>query len=501
MKVAHLSFVVTLIASGIAHAATPTEIARSKTSRWLWNQTHSFGNKNLSSFEALVYMRDQADLSPSRQIQSKADKGRFVRDTLTRTAEESQKSLRGWLETQKVSYQPHWVANMIVVKGATAAVLEHIAVRDDVLRVVGNPQLKNSMPQAEKSEFLAAPLGVGQNILRVQADKVWAKGFTGQGIVIAGQDTGVQWDHPALKPQYRGWNGSSVDHSYSWHDAIKERIEGGSRCGYNVSVPCDDSDHGTHTVGTIVGDDGAGNQIGVAPGAKWIACRNMDNGIGRPSTYIDCFEWFLAPYRQGEDSFKSGDPAVAPHVINNSWGCPAGEGCEGGEFEPILKALEAAGIFVVVSAGNSGPSCSTISDGPAFNTAHVLSVGAMDSTSNRIASFSSRGPSTFDNLVGPHVAAPGVNIRSAVPGSRYAQFGWSGTSMAGPHVAGQVALLWSAQPELIGDIANTRNIIMKSAQATQEASQSCGGVSGRTIPNNTWGFGTIDTLKALTTSF
>ena len=71
------------------------------------------------------------------------------------------------------------------------------------------------------------------------------------------------------------------------------------------------------------------NQIGVAPGAQWIGCRNMDQGWGTPATYMECFEFFLAPYPIGQTPAE-GEPALAPDVINNSWGCPPREGSVSG---------------------------------------------------------------------------------------------------------------------------------------------------------------------------
>ena len=132
-------------------------------------------------------------------------------------------------------------------------------------------------------------------------------------MVAGGADTGYQWDHPALKSQYRGWLGSSADHNYSWHDAIHSSS---GVCGADAPAPCDDNGHGTHTMGTLVGDDGAGNQIGVAPGAKWIGCRSMDGGTGTPATYTECLQWFIAPT---DLSNQNPEPSMAPDVVNNSW--------------------------------------------------------------------------------------------------------------------------------------------------------------------------------------
>ena len=148
---------------------------------------------------------------------------------------------------------------------------------------------------------------------------VWAEGFFGQGIVVGGADTGIRWTHNALKPHYRGWNGITADHNFNWHDSIHS---GGGICGPDSPAPCDDSGHGTHTIGTAVGDDGAGNQIGMAPQAKFIGCRNMNVGVGSPATYTECFEWFLAPYPVGGNP-SQGDPDKAPDITTNSWTCPS----------------------------------------------------------------------------------------------------------------------------------------------------------------------------------
>ena len=142
------------------------------------------------------------------------------------------------------------------------------------------PPCTSTSPSASgDSAAPASPSAIEWNITKVNAPSVWAAGYTGQGAVVAGQDTGYQWDHPALKGKYRGWDGSTASHDYNWHDSIHS---GGGVCGANSLFPCDDSQHGTHTMGTMVGDDGLANQIGMAPGAKWIGCRNMDQGNGTP---------------------------------------------------------------------------------------------------------------------------------------------------------------------------------------------------------------------------
>jgi subtilisin family serine protease len=444
----------------------------------------------------VILLADQADVSAAYSIKDQDARGWFVYNTLASHAASTQTSLKDYLNAQGVAFQSFWAANMIATN-ANRQLVEALAARPDVARVDSNlPTRWIEPPAVEK-------FGVTQNnpnsteavewgVQNVNAPSLWALGFTGQNIVIGGFDTGIRWSHNVLKPKYRGWNGSVADHNYNWRDAIHS---GGGDCGPNTMAPCDDSGHGTHTVGTVVGDDGNGNQVGVAPGARWIGCRNMNQGNGTPSSYTECFQFAIAPT---DLTGSNPNPSLRPHVLNNSWTCPASEGCVTRiELETIVNNTLAAGIFVVVSAGNAGPSCSTVNDPPSIYSAS-FSVGATD-INNALASFSSRGPSTFydPNLLKPNISAPGVNVRSATRTSDAAFSSLSGTSMAGPHVAGVVALLWSARPHLVRNIAATKLLLQNSAspQVTL-APQTCGGVSSSQIPNNSFGYGRVDALAA-----
>ena len=443
--------------------------------------------------EFLVILSEQADLSGATALKTKAAKGRYVFERLTEVAQRTQQPLLKTLQEKKLEYQPFWVANMICVRGDLPAI-QSLAQRADTARIVANSA--NRVP--DLLPVTAAPRitsSVEWNLSQVHAPDVWALGYTGQGVVVAGQDTGYQWNHPALINHYRGWDGTNANHNYNWHDAIhgpNPHNTGDNPCGYNLTAPCDDNSHGTHTMGTMVGDDGAGNQIGMAPGAKWIGCRNMERGWGTAATYLECFQWFLAPTDLND---QNPDPSKAPDVINNSWYSDASEGTTNlFVFQTAVENLRAAGVVVVVSAGNEGSGCSTITS-PAIYDAS-FSVGATDSGDN-IAGFSSRGPVTVDgsNRLKPDVSAPGVNIRSSVPVNSYAG-GWSGTSMAGPHVVGLVALLLSAHPELRGQVDTIEHIIESSAVPRTD-SQSCGDIPGTDVPNNTYGWGRVDALAAL----
>lgn len=474
--------------------AAPFEVSpglRAKADGWVLEQ---FAAK--ATVPLLVQMPEQADLSRAAEFTDKAERGRFVYDTLRRHADATQGELRRWLGERGVAHRPFWIANMVLVQ-ADAATAEALSRRSDVKRLSANPTVKFKTPEvvtndsAERKalDSTTAAATVESGITKIRANELWALGYTGQNIVIAGADTGYQWDHPALKSKYRGWNGSTANHNYHWHDAIHS---GGGACGANSVAPCDDGSHGTHTMGTMVGDDGASNQIGVAPGAKWIGCRNMDQGVGTPATYAECFQWFIAPT---DLSGNGADPSKAPHVINNSWGCPAFEGCtDVNVLKTVVESVQAAGILVVVSGGNAGPTCSTIDDPAAIYDAS-FTVGATSGTSStdELAVFSSRGPVTVDgsSRMKPDIAAPGVSVRSSVPVNGYTSL--NGTSMAGPHVAGAAALLMSAYPSLIGSPDTIKRVLKRTAVRRTDAAN-CGNLA-TSVPNNAYGWGRID-IKA-----
>jgi serine protease AprX len=436
--------------------------------------------------EVLVVFRAQADLSDAAALPTKEAKGRYVFDALRAVAEASQRDLRASLDAQRVAYQSFYIVNAIKLQ-ADDALVRSLAARADVDRIVLNPWVALSTVQQATSNTPQLITSIEPNLLRVNADDVWAMGYTGQGIVVGGQDTGYDWDHPALKIQYRGWDGTTASHDYNWHDAIHS---GGGSCGADSPEPCDDYGHGTHTMGTMVGDDGGSNQIGMAPGARWIGCRNMNVGNGTPATYMECFEFFLAPYPVSGTPAQ-GDPALAPDVVNNSWSCPPSEGCDAGTLEASVAALRQAGIVVVVSAGNHGSACSTVLDPPAIYQ-QSFSVGAFYHATDQIASFSSRGPVTYggQTYIKPDIAAPGVSIRSSLRGGSYGTM--QGTSMAAPHVAGAVALLLSAAPSLIGNVDAIEQTLTGTAEPKFDGQ--CGAAAP---PNNVWGWGILNAQAAV----
>jgi serine protease AprX len=457
-----------------------------------WVTEHTAGGKQA---EFMVILADQADLSGAALLSTKKEKGRFVRDALWNKKQATQGPVLQWLAEHNLEHRSFYVVNAIWVKGRYEDAMT-LALRADISRVEGNPQVRGlpepdaAIPAPSQPD---SPQTVEPGITYTHAPSVWAEGFFGQGIVVGGADTGIRWTHNALKPHYRGWNGVTADHDFNWHDSIHS---GGGVCGPNSPMPCDDSGHGSHTIGTAVGDDGAGNQIGMAPQAKFIGCRNMNVGVGSPATYTECFEWFLAPYPVGGDP-SDGDPEKAPDITTNSWTCPTSEGCSPTTLQAGVEAQRAAGIMMVVAAGNAGPSCSTVVDPPAIYDASYT-IGALNTGTDTIASFSSRGPVLSDGSMRlkPDLCAPGTSTRSAYNTSDSAYVLLSGTSMATPHVAGGVALLWSAHPELRNNDTASEDVL--NSTAVHILSNTCDGGSP-TTPNNTFGNGRIDILAAVDT--
>ena len=450
--------------------------------------------------EFFIILKEQGDISAAQFLNEKEEKGEYVFKILRGVAERTQAPIQAVLKTRNADFNALWILNAIYVKRGDRTLIQELAQREDVVQIINNPKAHQSLPPAEDT-YTSPQLqtrGAAQiawGVTRIKADSVWALGYKGQNVVVAGEDTGYDWTHPALKPKYRGWNGTAADHSYNWYDGIHaDTSKKGNPCGYDIKAPCDDDRHGTHTMGTMVGSNDT-LITGVAPDSKWIGARNMDKGDGTLRSYVDCFQFFLAPT---DTAGKNPLPKKAPHVINNSWYCSEGEGCNSSNFnvlENAVNACRAAGIVVVVSAGNSGSACSTVSGPPAFFS-KSFSVGATRSD-DTIASFSSRGPVTIDGSgrLKPNVSAPGVGILSTVPNNGFSGT-FSGTSMAGPHVAGVVALMISANPALAGQVDTIERIIESTAKA-MTTTQNCGTIAGTQVPNHTYGFGRVDALAAV----
>jgi len=435
-----------------------------------------FGHPGNYGDRLFVIMKDQADISAVAKIKDRDERLSAAYEQLTEHADASQADLRKLLDSVGIKYTPYYLENAMEVRGGTLVRL-FLMTRPEVQRVIPSPRLR-AVPADESAPgpIQGRDPDVEWNISMIGADKVWDEfDVRGAGIVVGQSDSGVDGTHPAIRRQYRGYNQGD---DYNWFDPWD-----------GTTSPNDEGGHGTHTMGTILGADG----IGVAPDAQWIGCVNLDRNLGNPALYLDCMQFMLAPFPHGGDPFKNGDPSKAVHVMNNSWGCPEIEGCDPDALKVAADNLRYAGIFVVVSTGNDGPNCETVSS-PLSLYDSVFSVGAIDQYGD-MADFSSRGPVTADGSgrMKPDIAAPGVDILSALPEDTYGPN--SGTSMAGPHLVGVVALIWSAQPDLIGDIDATEQLIINTAKPyTGITSPGC--FTGND-PNAAFGYGIVDVYAAV----
>jgi subtilisin family serine protease len=418
----------------------------------------------------------RADVSAAASITDWSARGWYVYNKLTGVANATQRGLRSLLRAQGAHYNAFWIINAVRITSRSGT-LSKVAGRSEVVRVLP------AWHATVETPVLATPTSgvqtVEWGINRIRAPQVWSTyNDRGENVTVANIDTGVQFDHPALKKRYRGIGtiGTTVRHDYNWWDPAHV-------CNPQGKAPCDNVDHGTHTMGTMVGDDGTGNQIGVAPNARWIAAKGCESTSCSDFALLSSGQWVLAPTKTDGSSPR---PDLRPQIVNNSWGGGPGDPF----YRSTVQSWVAAGIFPAFASGNSGPFCGTA--GSPGDYPESYGVGAFD-INNRIASFSSRGPSAFGGMIKPNISAPGVNVRSSIPVSSYANF--NGTSMATPHLAGTVALIWSTQgaPSLRGNVAATRAILDQTA--IDVSSLACGGTAGN---NNVWGQGRLDAFAAVT---
>ncbi|MCM3619498.1 S8 family serine peptidase [Sutcliffiella horikoshii] len=416
--------------------------------------------------------------------QEKLMKRNAVVSELRATSIETQANVKEYLEKAVADGRAKDIQSFYVVNGmavtATKEVMEELARFPEIEKLLPN-EVRQLDPAAEAAatteieveEKPAANLeNIEWGVAQIGAPQAWEMGVDGQGTVVASIDTGVQWDHPALKEKYRGFNAATgnANHEYNWFDATPA----------NQSTPYDDDGHGTHVTGTMAGSEPNGsNQVGVAPGAKWIGVKAFTPSGGTDVALLAAGEWILAP----KDASGTPNPAMAPDVVNNSWG--GGPGLDEW-YRPMVQAWVAADIFPAFAAGNTrignpgGPgSVSTPGNYP-----ESFATGATDVNMN-LASFSLQGPSPYQEIK-PEVSAPGVGVRSSFPGGQYGAA--SGTSMASPHVAGVVALLKQVNSNLT--VADIEEILMTTATARTDS-------NFPDSPNNGYGHGIVNAFDAV----
>ncbi|MEU4191729.1 S8 family serine peptidase [Kribbella sp. NPDC026611] len=397
--------------------------------------------------DVIVVMKSQT--APQVATPDRRERLRRVEKVLRDHADLTQRGARDLLaarlrEGRVMSVVPLWITNAIGAR-VRASVAVELAHRADVAEV-----RPSTTVEAPATDLASA---VEPNVAQVNAPALWDLGYRGQGMVVASMDTGVDISHPELAARWRGG-------SNSWYDPN----------GQHPGGPVDLLGHGTQTTGVMVGGDGGGTSIGVAPDARWIAVKMFNDRGQASSTAIHLgYQWLLDP---------DGNPATAdaPNVVNNSWTMSAGS-CSL-EFQPDLRNLRAAGILPVFAAGNYGPTTGT-SASPA-NNPEALAVGSVDGN-GLIDPYSSRGPSACTQTAYPHLVAPGIDIRTTDLYGGYLDV--SGTSLAAPHVSGALALLLQAMPGLSAD----------RQQAALQAGATDLGVTG---PDNDYGSGRLDVLAS-----
>ena len=400
-----------------------------------------------------------------RSIQARGPRIEHLQTTLESHASSTQAHVNEILKDAPVSSKAFWISNVVTIDGADQSLLDTLATRPEVSRirlavVATLPVLQFENTTASVSTLAGNEWGVEL----IEAHKVWASGNTGKGIVVGGIDTGVLHTHEALKGNWRS--------EYGWFDPDSK-----------TTKPTDTNGHGTHTMGSSVGQKG----IGVAPGAQWIACRGCPSSSCTESALLGCAQFMLCPTDVNGDNKKCD---LAANVINNSWG-----GNQAGQswYQASVDAWAAAGIIPVFANGNAGPSCSTV--GSPGDYKNVIGVGAVDSKDG-LASFSSRGPAP-DGRVKPDISAPGHKVRSAWNSGNSKYNTISGTSMATPHVTGAVALFLSANKGAKFDDVYSKLTKSVDTSSLLGDGASCGDVADDQYPNNNYGYGRMNINKAL----
>ena len=368
-------------------------------------------------------------------------------------------------------YQSYYIVNAVHAVITSKELIKQIAELPNVEKITPNNKIELVEPVEDDEEPETASYSVRNSIFEpdekniewgvsmVHADKVWEDfHINGEGVTVGIIDTGVNYNLPAIQKAFKGYDESTgkIDNRY-YKDFIDDLPEPEAS-----SV----NDHGTHVAGTICGREGDNlNQIGVAPGAKYISARALNDEGGEVANLLEAAEWMLEQ---------------KPDVINNSWG---GDNDDDDWFSEITEAWIEEGIVPVFAAGNQS------SGDPAPDPIlEVLSVGAVDRNKN-LGKFSLVGPSAFDEtgkIIKPEIVAPGVQVRSVDATGNYVS--WNGTSMATPHVTGVVALLKQAAPGL--SVREIKNVITETAEPLTDRKY-------QETPNMGYGYGLINAYDAV----
>lgn len=403
---------------------------------------------------------------------TREDRLNTVANTLREFAVNSQKNVIELLNKEQpgkpFSVTVLWISNQIIINDADMDLLEKLSALNEIATI-----------EAEKFIQLEEPLdlnvvdnlGVADEedyqwgVEQIEAPVVWARGNKGQNITIATIDTGARGTHEALVKNFAG--------DYGWFDPSGKTAE-----------PNDGNGHGTHTTANIAGNV---RHVGVAPSAKWAACKGCATSACSQSDLLACAQWIACPTRPDGSAPNC---AKAPQLVSNSWG--GGRGTTW--YQPAVDSWQAAGIIPLFSIGNSGPSCGS-ANSPGDYT-NVVGVGST-TIDNELSYFSSVGPTSVGARIKPDIAAPGSNVFSAYHTSDTAYASMSGTSMACPHAAGVVALLLQENPKLKYEQVLTS--LNGGGVPITSAGKTCGDIPDNKYPNHQVGSGRINAVKTIAT--
>ena len=420
---------------------------------------------------------------------TRAERRALVVNELKAFAKESQKDLMNFVGGNAKTL---WMSNSLCFSATKSQILE-IANRNDVA-IIGLDLKEQLIPEMD-NEYESQVINskeqndyIAVHLTQVNATEVWELGYTGAGVIIAVIDSGVNYNHLDLADHM--WNGGEAfpHHGY---DIVNDDDD-----------PMDDKGHGSHCAGIACGDGNGGRKTGVAPDAILMAVKTVDaDGFGGAINIAAGMEWAV---EHGCDVISMSLGMVNTNVVNkellrrtcvavNDAGVPAAV-CTGNEghmqyYSPIPNNVRVPGscpppYLDPDQLGNPGElSC-------------VISVGAVDGSTDEAAYFTSQGPVTWQDtefgdypyepgigLIRPDVSAPGVEIESLYWEWNNAYWSQSGTSQATPIVAGIMALMLQKNPE-ITPAAICRILEESSVKLTPQKS-------------NLTGMGRVDALAAI----
>ena len=444
--------------------------------------------------KVIVIMKSQYDRAQMNRradyYVNRSERREFVVNELKAFADASQYDLRHSLaEMQRndMTTEPVvlWMANALYFD-ATKAAIQDLAYRNDI-EIIGFAKEYNWIPDGEEATPAMVTREITQNVIQVHANQVWELGYTGQGVVVAVIDTGVNYHHVDLADHL--WDGGTdfPNHGYDVYNHDND--------------PIDDMGHGSHCAGTVCGDGSGASQTGMAPDATLMCVKCLDgSGNGGAQSISEGIQWAV---EHGCDLFSM------------SLGLPNSSIPDRTLLRHTCEAALDAGVVAAIAAGNEGNSTwmypipnnvrvpgscpppymdAVQGENPGGQTCSVC-VGAVN-YNDAAANFTSRGPVTWQNtefgdypyqpgigLIRPDVCAPGVDIKSLNYQSNTGYTTMSGTSMATPCVAGCMALMLSKDINLTP--ADVCRILEETALHLSEGK------------SNTFGFGRVDVFQAI----